>query len=514
IEMSSRSFTDLDDERAACIARNTAKLIELGLLRSFSIANPLKNTELDSQINCKGINHTTQAKHFVRRPQLRRSRRLQGLTAILARDITEESEEYCESETASESESKEAIQMEPEDCVDELPGIPQDILAMAADIGFDVESRPFQLLRTAQENWKPDYRPAFNSPGAAKAAKDMFVALYDSGFREKDLIDQRQVNMVSLKTFKESVKPKMVDVVPPNFINGLEAAFEAVANPYPRKRKNSWDMEDGGEVEGEGSKDASGSGAAQGVHRAKSYILEKLYKCFDPVLKDFNGASNIYLDVTDKDLEDFWDTVGGRDRIVRGFHLDSCVTDKDLYARVRKSLVERWNNRKKWIGKRTLQANMEDVLRLKSFGADTDEFELYRSSQSHVEYLQKSLGTPNEHDKFVFIVEGKDSPQVLAGGVLFGTSTLENVVHDTDKVSVFIMHKITNSKKMTLTLPSGTVKVGKELKKHTVVDLPVESLLAKYNKQKVKEWAFVHGCTNDLWKDSMVQYKGMLALVD
>ncbi|EFJ46199.1 hypothetical protein VOLCADRAFT_105638 [Volvox carteri f. nagariensis] len=57
------------------------------------------------------------------------------------------------------------------------------------------------------------------------------------------------------------------------------------------------------------------------------------------------------------------------------------------------------------------------------------------------------------------------------------------------------------------------IKVGKELKKHTAVELPVQSVLGRFSKQQVKEWAFSHGCTNVLWNDSMVQYKGKLALV-
>ncbi|EFJ39620.1 hypothetical protein VOLCADRAFT_108559, partial [Volvox carteri f. nagariensis] len=216
----------------------------------------------------------------------------------------------------------------------------------------------------------------------------------------------------------------MVHMVPPNFINGLEAAFEAVANPNPRKRKNSWDSQEGDGDDGErdGTKAASGSGTSQGVQRAKRYILEKLYKFFDPVLKDFNSASKIYLEVTEKEIEDFMVTLGGRDRTVAGFHLDSEATDQDIHARVRKSLVERWNNRKKWIGNLQQQANVEDALRFNSFGADEEEFEKYQSSQSHLEYLQKSLGPlNNEDDKFVFIVEGKDSPVLLAGGVVFGS---------------------------------------------------------------------------------------------
>ncbi|EFJ46536.1 hypothetical protein VOLCADRAFT_105522 [Volvox carteri f. nagariensis] len=141
-----------------------------------------------------------------------------------------------------------------------------------------------------------------------------------------------------------------------------------------------------------------------------------------------------------------------------------------------------------------------DALRSNSFGADVEEFEKYQSSQSHLEYLQKSLGPlNNEDDKLVFIVEGKDSPVLLAGDVVF--------------VSVFILHRANNSKKTSMVLPSGTIKVGKELKKHTVVELPVQSLLGRFNKQQVKEWAFSHGCTNVLWNDSMVQYKGKLALV-
>ncbi|EFJ39266.1 hypothetical protein VOLCADRAFT_78429 [Volvox carteri f. nagariensis] len=332
----------------------------------------------------------------------------------------------------------EAIQNVPEPSPGDLPGlqgIPVEVRDMASKIGFEIGCRPFQLFYTAYEKWKSDFKPAFNSPGSAKATMDMFSTLYEMGFRERDLLDQQQVNRVSLKTFKESVKPKMVHMVPPNFINGLEAAFEAVANPNPRKRKNSWDSQEGDGDDGEhdGTKDASGSGTSQGVQRAKRYILEKLYKFFDPVLKDFNSA-------------------------------------------------------------------------------DEEEFEKYQSSQSHLEYLQKSLGPlNNEDDKFVFIVEGKDSPVLLAGGVVFGS--LENIVHDTDKVSVFIMHRANNSKKTSMVLPSGTIKVGKELKKHMVVELPVQSLLGRFNKQQVKEWAFSHGCTNVLWNDSMVQYKGKLALV-
>ncbi|EFJ40365.1 hypothetical protein VOLCADRAFT_108190 [Volvox carteri f. nagariensis] len=241
-------------------------------------------------------------------------------------------------------------------------------------------------------------------------------------------------------------------------INGLEAAFKAVANPNPQKRKNSWDSQ-----EGDGD--------------------------------DFNSASKIYLEVTEKEIEDFMVTLE--------------ATDQDIHAHVRKSLVERWNNRKKWIGNLQQQANVEDALRFNSFGADKEEFEKYQSSQSHLEYLQKSLGPlNNEDDKFVFIVEGKDSPVLLAGGVVFGS-----LVHDTDKVSVFILHRANNSKKTSMVLPSGTIKVGKELKKHTVVELPVQSLLGRFSKQQVKEWAFSHGCTNVLWNDSMVQYKGKLALV-
>ncbi|EFJ39642.1 hypothetical protein VOLCADRAFT_108550 [Volvox carteri f. nagariensis] len=254
-------------------------------------------------------------------------------------------------------------------------------------------------------------------------------------------------------------------------INGLEAAFKAVANPNPRKRKNSWDSQ-----EGDGD--------------------------------DYNSASKIYLKVTEKEIEDFMVTLGGRDRTVAGFHLDSEATDQDIHAPVGKSLIERWNNCKKWIGNLQQQANVEDALRFNSFGADEEEFEKYQSSQSHLESLQKSLGPlNNEDDKFVFIVEGKDSPVLLAGGVVFGS--LEN----TDKVSIFILHRVNNSKKTSMVLPSGTIKIGKELKKHTVVELPLQSLLGRFSKQQVKEWAFSHGCTNVLWNDSMVQYKGKLALV-
>ncbi|EFJ41034.1 hypothetical protein VOLCADRAFT_107868 [Volvox carteri f. nagariensis] len=93
----------------------------------------------------------------------------------------------------------------------------------------------------------------------------------------------------------------------------------------------------------------------------------------------------------------------------------------------------------------------------------------------------KSLGPlNNEDDKFVFIVEGKDSPVLLAGGVVFGS--LEN----TDKVSIFILHRVNNSKKTSMVLPSGTIKIGKELKKHTVVELPLQSLLGRFSKQQVR----------------------------
>ncbi|EFJ41035.1 hypothetical protein VOLCADRAFT_107869 [Volvox carteri f. nagariensis] len=120
-----------------------------------------------------------------------------------------------------------------------------------------------------------------------------------------------------------------------------------------------------------------------------------------------------------------------------------------------------------------------DALRFNSFGADEEEFEKYQSSQSHLENLQKSLGPlNNEDDKFVFIVEGKDSPVLLAGGVVFGS--LEN----TDKVSIFILHRVNNSKKTSMVLPSGTIKIGKELKKHTVVELPLQSLLGRFSKQQ------------------------------
>ncbi|EFJ43934.1 hypothetical protein VOLCADRAFT_106607 [Volvox carteri f. nagariensis] len=176
----------------------------------------------------------------------------------------------------------------------EVGGIPVEIRDMAAKIGFEIGCRPFQLFYTAYDKWKSDFKPAFNSPGSAKATMDMFSTLYEMGFRERDLLDQQQVNR-----FKESVKPKIVHVVPPNFINGLEAAVEAVANPNPRKRKNCWDSQEGDGDDGErdGTKDASGSGTSQGVQRAKRYILEKLYKFFDPVLKDFNPASKIYSEV-------------------------------------------------------------------------------------------------------------------------------------------------------------------------------------------------------------------------
>ncbi|EFJ39817.1 hypothetical protein VOLCADRAFT_108478 [Volvox carteri f. nagariensis] len=273
------------------------------------------------------------------------------------------------------------------------------------------------------------------------------------GFRQRDLLDQQQVNRVSLETFKESVKPKMVQVVPPNFINRLEAAFEAVANPNPRKRKNSWDSHEGDGDDGEcdGTKDASGSR----LHR------------------------------TEKEIEDFMVTLGGRDRTVAGFHLDSEATDHDIHAHVRKSLVERWNNRKKWIGNLQQQANVEDALRFNSFGADKEEFEKYQSSQSHLQYLQKSLGPlNNEDDKFVFIVEGKDSPVLLAGGVVFGSLPPHNIQLMKTKVSVFILHRVNNSKKTSMVLPSGTIKVGKELKKHMVVELPVQSLLSAWQIQQ------------------------------
>ncbi|EFJ52427.1 hypothetical protein VOLCADRAFT_103085, partial [Volvox carteri f. nagariensis] len=225
---------DLEEERAACIARNEAKLAELGLLHSPPKSNKITSTGLKSRRLRRRIDQAVQPAVDLVRPTSRHSRR--EVTAITGTVTTEESEEDCELKSAHER--MEAIQNVPEPSQGDLPGlqgIPVEVREMASKIGFEIGSRPFQLFYTAYEKWKSDFKPAFNSPGSAKATMDMFSTLYEMGFRERDLLDQQQVNRVSLKTFKESVKPKMVHMVPPNFINGLEAAFEAVANPNPRK---------------------------------------------------------------------------------------------------------------------------------------------------------------------------------------------------------------------------------------------------------------------------------------
>ncbi|EFJ52934.1 hypothetical protein VOLCADRAFT_86427 [Volvox carteri f. nagariensis] len=268
--------------------------------------------------------------------------------------------------------------------------------------------------------------------------------------------------------FKESVKPKMVHMVPPNFINGLEAAFEAVANPNPRKRKNSWDSQEGDGDDGErdGTKAASGSGTSQGVQRAKRYILEKLYKLLEmtdthiPVNGSHSNrtqrGSGALLVLTGYEPRmahcaaerspdryplavaqrmgdrDEAREVPERESVAHGGVLE--MTDTHIPVNGSHSNRTQRGSGALLVLTQVLRSSPEglqfsiqdllgsDALRFNSFGADEEEFEKYQSSQSHLEYLQKSLGPlNNEDDKFVFIVEGKDSPVLLAGGVVFGS---------------------------------------------------------------------------------------------
>ncbi|EFJ40375.1 hypothetical protein VOLCADRAFT_108192 [Volvox carteri f. nagariensis] len=165
---------DLEEERATCIARNEAKLAELGLLHSPPQSNKITSTAagLKSRRLRRRIDQAVQPAVDLVRPTLQQSRR--EVTAITGSDTTEESEEYCELETAHER--MEAIQNVPEPSPGDLPGlqgIPVEVRDMAAKIGFEIGCRPFQLFYTAYDKWKSDFKPAFNSPGSAKATMDI-----------------------------------------------------------------------------------------------------------------------------------------------------------------------------------------------------------------------------------------------------------------------------------------------------------------------------------------------------
>jgi hypothetical protein len=86
-------------------------------------------------------------------------------------------------------------------------------------------------------------------------------------------------------------------------------------------------------------------------------------------------------------------------------------------------------------------------------------------------------------------------------------------VTDKDTVSVYVLHlAVPASKRQTLTLPSGVVKLGKVIKKAAVYKVPVGCLLGRYDGKTVKEWAYQFGSTDKLWQTGYYAFKGMQSI--
>ncbi|GIL83056.1 hypothetical protein Vretifemale_16038 [Volvox reticuliferus] len=56
---------------------------------------------------------------------------------------------------------------------------------------------------------------------------------------------------------------------------------------------------------------------------------------------------------------------------------------------------------------------------------------------------------------YVFVIITTSCKVLVGSSLLFPKYMQENVVHDINEVLVFIMHRVDNSKKTTLVLPSG-----------------------------------------------------------
>ncbi|KXZ41795.1 hypothetical protein GPECTOR_281g744 [Gonium pectorale] len=83
---------------------------------------------------------------------------------------------------------------------------------------------------------------------------------------------------------------------------------------------------------------------------------------------------------------------------------------------------------------------------------------------------------------------------------------------DKDKVQVFLFHtyKVTRAKK--IRVPMGEIKLEHELKKGETLNLPVTSLLTKFDGKSPRKWATDTGCTEDLWKGAYRLFKGEFAI--
>ncbi|GIM17475.1 hypothetical protein Vretimale_20011 [Volvox reticuliferus] len=85
--------------------------------------------------------------------------------------------------------------------------------------------------------------------------------------------------------------------------------------------------------------------------------------------------------------------------------------------------------------------------RYSSFGHDHQEYGKYMGSTSHLDYLQQSIGTSSEGQKYVVVVECKaGNPNAVAAGALLDKSALSKCTRDTDKVGVFIIQLLTTSR--------------------------------------------------------------------
>ncbi|GIM03912.1 hypothetical protein Vretimale_15330 [Volvox reticuliferus] len=148
--------------------------------------------------------------------------------------------------------------------------------------------------------------------------------------------------------------------------------------------------------------------------------------------------------------------------------------------------------------------------RYSSFGHDHQEYGKYMGSTSHLDYLQQSIGTSSEGQKYVVVVECKaGNPNAVAAGALLDKSALSKCTRDTDKVGVFIIQLLTTSRAKKIDGPSGPVKLEMPLKKQQINNLPVFCLLPTFDGKDVKTWASFEGCSEKQWRSALTLLIGM-----
>ncbi|GIM17402.1 hypothetical protein Vretimale_19940, partial [Volvox reticuliferus] len=361
----------------------------------------------------------------------------------------------------------------------------------AKALGFDFGSRPGKLYCAARTGWSPLSRPSMRSPISAKQFKTIFEVMDEEGFSPGMLTNQDKVQRFTHRTYQEDVIPKLkANGVKSAFINKIDAALCSVAEGSSKKQKCAHDNSDTADKPAHRKH-------SSGITRGKASGLQLLFNTFHHDLAVMTTAADVDTYVVTKDIEKYTTSLGAPDVVRRLFQLQPGATDAEVEERVRKSLKYRVQNRAKWLPNRSL--NIETP-RYSSFGHDHQEYGKYMGSTSHLDYLQQSIGTSSEGQKYVVVVECKaGNPNAVAAGALLDKSALSKCTRDTDKVGVFIIQLLTTSRAKKIDGPSGPVKLEMPLKKQQINNLPVFCLLPTFDGKDVKTWASFEGCSEKQW---------------